>query len=120
VPLQTLSLQTLNLLDMGKVAETLAVHLSRAALDCEDRPGDPTPRRVVLSMALSPQTSPEGDLEDVKGQFFVESKVPSHRTKVYSFGVRRTPGRGVALVWNEDSPTNIRQGTMLPDEEPGD
>jgi hypothetical protein len=120
MPVQALTLETIAGLDMGKVAETMAMHLGRAAADCEDRPHDASPRKVILAITLSPSVDPEGHMEDVKAQFFVESKVPSHRTKVYSMGVRRTPGRGVGLVYNEDSPTNINQGTLYDNDSEGE
>jgi hypothetical protein len=108
-----LSLDALDKLDMGKAAEAFRLHLRRAALDCLDRPGDDKPRTVVLKVALKPAMEPDGDCTEVKGQFHVASKVPDHRTKVYSFGLRKNGG----LVFNEDSPESIDQSTMFEDQE---
>lgn len=116
MPVQPLTLTSLRNLDMGKIEEALALHLGRAAADCEDRPADPSPRKIVMTIAVSPQSSPEGNLEDVKAQVFVESRVPSHRTRVYSLGVRRIAGRGATFTFNSDAPDNVNQGTFFEDD----
>lgn len=119
MPVQPLTLSSIRNLDMGKIEEALALHLSRAAADCDDRPADPSPRKIVMTIAVSPQASAEGNLEDVKAQVFVKSSVPDHRTRIYSLGVRRLPGRGATFVFNDNSPENVNQGTFL-DEEQGE
>lgn len=44
MPIHQLSLEALDRLDLGKIAEAFKVHLKRVAADCYDRPGEITPR----------------------------------------------------------------------------
>jgi hypothetical protein len=115
VPIVQLTLDSLNRLDFGKANETFQRHLARAAVDCMDRPTDSKPRKVLLQIDLVPVMEQDGDCTEVAAQIQVVSKVPAHRTKVYSLGLRRNG----ALVFNEDSPTNIDQTTIFDSEEPG-
>lgn len=108
-----LTLDSLEKLDMGKANEGFALHLKRAALDCMDRPGDDKERKVVLEIAVKPLMLPDGSCDEVKAQIQVFSKIPNHRTKVYSFGLRRNG----SLVFSEDSPDNVNQTTLMDDDE---
>ena len=107
------TLESLKEMDGGKAFLAFQRHLQRAAADCLDRPADASPRTVTLKLALKPQIDPEGDCTEVKSQIFVESVVPKHRTKVYSFGLRKN---GI-LTFNNDSLDNVNQKTFLPGEE---
>lgn len=107
------TLESLRDLDGGRALEAFGLHIKRATLDCEDRPGDPKPRKVTLTFSLVPVLDPDLQCSEVKGQLHSASTVPPHRTKEYSFGLRR----GGMLVFNDDSPTNINQGSLLDDDE---
>jgi hypothetical protein len=111
--IKQLCLSNLKDLDGGKADQSLQLHLKRAALDCEDRPNDPTARKVTLDFSLVPVVDERGFLTDVHVQIHAKSVVPAHRTKVYSMGIRRDG----MLIFQEDSPNDINQGTMLPDRE---
>ena len=111
--IQQLSLETLRDLDMGKVMEAFNLHIARASRDCMDRPGDSKARSVTLQLALVPVLEPDGSCDQVKAQVHISSKVPTHRTKVYSLGLRRNG----ALVFNPDSPDDINQTTLLGDDD---
>lgn len=106
-------LESLEHLDSGKALEAFNLHIKRAALDCFDRPGDPKARKVVLQVDLEPVIDDAGECVEVKAQIHATSKVPDHKTRVYSLGLRRN---GI-LVFNEDSLDNIYQSTLLPDDE---
>lgn len=108
-----LKLESLKDLDAGKAVIAFERHLTRAANDCADRPGDRKPRKVILEINLTPVLDEDLDCTEVKAQIQVTSKVPVHRTKVYSLGMRRN---GI-LVFNEDSPEAIDQTTLLPDDD---
>ena len=111
--LEQLKIDSLTKIDGGKVGEALKTHLQRAAQDCMDRPADGKARTVTLQIDLVPVLEDDGSCSEVKGQFKVASKVPVHRTRVYSFGARR----GGMLVYNDDAPDNFAQGTLLNDDD---
>jgi hypothetical protein len=115
--LHQFTLENLARLDNGKAAAALDQHIRRAAADCMDRPADPKARVITLQIDLEPVLD-TGDLScsEVKAQIHVTSKVPSHKTRVYSLGLRRN---GV-LIFSEDSPDNINQTTLLDGPDGGD
>lgn len=110
---KALDLSNLAALDGGKGVEAFALHLRRAALDCYDRPGDDTTRKVTMEVLLKPRMEADGSCSEVLGQIKAHSSLPRHTTKVYSFGIKPNG----TLMFNEDSPTSINQGSMLPDED---
>jgi hypothetical protein len=114
--LQKLSLESLDLLDMGKISATLETHLKRTIIDCTDRPADAKARSVTMQFDLVPVLSDDMSCTEVKLQVSCKSTVPVHRTRVYSTGVRQTR-EGPMLVFNQDSPGNINQGTFTEDED---
>lgn len=111
--IHALTLDSLKHLDLGKADAGFKTHLERAARDCMDRPGDDKKRKVILEIAMEPLMLPDGTCDEVKAQIQITSKIPSHRTRVYSFGLRRNG----TLTFNEDSPDNVNQTTMLEDDE---
>lgn len=106
--LEVFRLDTMAALDNGKAVATFAQHLQRAALDCYDRPGDGTARKVTLEVSLTPVLEEDRDCTEVSMQMRVASVLPKHQTKVYSLGLRQ----GGKLVFNPDSPSNINQSTF--------
>lgn len=114
--IKALTLESLKDLDYGKAFVAFQAHLTRAAQDCLDRPGDQKARSVQFQIALVPVLDPGTlDCSTVKAQIQVTSKVPVHRTKVYEMGLRKNGG----LVFSEDSPEAIDQTTFF-DGEPDD
>jgi len=95
--LKELTLANLKDLDFGKASTTFEVALQRAVKDCLDRPGDDRPRTVVLELKITP------------GRFRIKCALPNWETQVVDFGVRNN-GK---LVFNEDSPRDHRQQTLL-------
>lgn len=108
-----LSLESLKQLDDGKPMAAFNTHLARIAADCLDRPADSKERVVNLKLVCKPQLQPDGDCTEVKMQLFVTSSIPTHKTKVYSCGLRKN---GV-LVFNPDSLDAVDQTTFLSDED---
>lgn len=92
----------------GRVGEAFALELKRCVTDCEDRPGDDKPRKVMLEIELKPSTDEKGFCENVWGQIRGSSSVPKRKTKPISFGVRR----GGMLVFNDLSEDNFNQKTI--------
>lgn len=113
MPIRELTLGSLKHLDFGKADEAFKLHLKRATLDCLDRPADDKARTVTLQVELKPILEPGGDCVELNAQMQVTSKMPTHKTKVYSVG----PRKNGSLVFNEDSPSNINQTTFLEGEE---
>jgi len=109
VSVKQFTLENLKDLDGGKAAVAFLQHVSRAANDCSDRPGDKTARKVTMEITLLPVMEPGGDCTEVAAQIRVSSTVPKHQTKAYSFGLRR----GGILVFNEDAPDNVNQATFM-------
>lgn len=113
MPVVPLTLKSLADLDLGKGAEAFQRHLRRAIEDCMDRPADTTARKVTLEISVVPVMEQGGDCTEVAAQIHCASKVPPHRTKIYSMGVRK----GGHLVFNPDSPDDINQTTFLGEED---
>lgn len=111
MPVQLLTLDSLKDLDFGKANEAFMLHLRRAAQDCLDRPGDDKPRKVIMEFMFKPDMDATGNCDKVKSQAAIYSKVPTHRTSVYSFGLQRNG----SFVFNPDSPTNVDQATFIKD-----
>jgi hypothetical protein len=107
--LHQFSLDTLPKLDDGKAALAFVEHVRRAARDCTDRPGEPKPRVVTLTVSVTPVMQSNGDCDEARVQIKVKSDTPVHQTKPYSFGLR---ANGV-LVFSEHSPNDVNQTTLM-------
>lgn len=106
--LQRLEFESLASLDSGKIAAALELHLKRASLDCQDRPGDNKARVVSLEFCFVPVTDQSGFCEEVKWDVRIKSKVPAHQSKAFSAGLRRDG----SFVFSENSLDNVNQGTL--------
>lgn len=106
--LQPLTLKTLPELGDGIVATAWELAVKRAAADCMDRPGDERPRKVILECVLLPVVGESAECESTSVQFQVKDTVPTRRSKVYDFQVRR----GGLLLFNDLSPDNAHQRTI--------
>jgi hypothetical protein len=114
--LKTLTLARLKDVDGGKPALMFEHDLAVAVRDCRDRPGDKTPRVVTLEIILTPSMDDEGACSDLAVQGRSHARLPKRRTKPYSMGV----GVSGELFFNPDSPTNVRQATLLEDDDDSD
>lgn len=113
MPLKKFGLDTLKDLEAGKAHQAFNLHMTRAAQDCFDRPGDDKARTVIMQVDIKPVLDDDGSCSEVKAQIQVRSKVPTHRTRVYSFGLH-SHGH---LSFNEDDPMDISAPTMFEDED---
>lgn len=105
-----LELPTLDNLDDGRLALAWKKALQRAALDCEDRPGDNKPRIVTLQCEIIPVLAADGSgqLDTVHVSFQVQDKVPTRKTKKYDMSLRR----GGVLAFNDLSDEDVHQKTI--------
>jgi hypothetical protein len=106
--LQKLSLGSLATLDGGSVNDQFDSALKRASLDLQSRPGETKARTVGLKITLVPVVDQNGFCEDAKWVVAVEDKIPSYKSPDFSAGLRRDG----SFVFNEDSLTDVDQGTL--------
>lgn len=96
-------------LDEGRINKVLAMHLSRIAGDCINRPGDKTKRKVSLEFTVTPIIEPDtGDCTEAKIEVECKSKVPVHKSKPYAM---RVSNRGFSF--NADFPDSIDQKPLF-------
>lgn len=103
-----LSLDTLKDFDAGKGAVAFEKCLARVVLDCLDRPGDKTARKVTMTVEVVPIMQQDGDVIDADVRFVVKSSVPAWTTAGRPLAVDRQ-GR---LIFNDMAPDNPHQTTI--------
>jgi hypothetical protein len=111
--LQELTLESIAKMDGGRLAIAFSAALKRAIQDCDDRPGEKKPRTVTLHLAAVPILDEDGLADNCKIQFQIHDSVPKRRSRVYDMSMRK----GGHLLFNDDSPDNVDQGTFDMDEE---
>lgn len=112
VQLVPLEFSTLDDLDDGRISAILKQHIQRVASDCDDRPGDPTVRKIVMEFQIKPLMSDGGDCDEVEVHIEIKSKVPTHRSKRIPMTLSKTGFKfnrdvaeeldGQRLPFNED------------------
>jgi len=105
--IEKFSLESIARLDNGRLRAGIDQALRRAQTDCADRPGLKKPRRITLVIDMTPLPNEAGDLDTVDVGFQVTEKTPNRQSKVYN--MKATPG---GLLFNEMSPTDIKQSTL--------
>lgn len=108
MPMVELSLSSMQELDDGRVAAAFIAELKRVVLDCIDRPGDSSARKVQLLFTLTPVIADDGTCESAFGEFKIKSAVPDRKTKGYSFNVNKKGH----LIYSSTSPDNVDQTTF--------
>jgi hypothetical protein len=108
VALVQLTLESLKDLDDGRVSAAFVHELKRAVQDCMDRPGDKHARSVSLEFKVTPIVADDGSCEGADGEFDIKSKVPTRKSKTYSF---KTNKQG-HLSFSSNSPDNVDQTTF--------
>ncbi|MGH7130991.1 MAG: hypothetical protein ACREJO_03490 [Phycisphaerales bacterium] len=103
-----LGLDTLNILDDGRLVRAFEVELKRLVQDCVDRPGDANVRKLTMELTLTPQQEADGSCELATAEVAMIGKIPPRRSKSYQVAV--TPN-GKAII-NPANNTNIAQGTL--------
>jgi hypothetical protein len=102
-----LNFENLASLDSGKIDKLVRMQLARAAQDCVSRPGDKSPRRVVLEFLFVPIMAEDASCETVGATVECKTKVPVYRSKPYEM---RVGNQG--FLFNEDDPQSVNQGTL--------
>lgn len=106
--LTEVTLETLPLLENGKIAVAFNRLLQAAAEDCDKRPGDPKARLVTITANVTPVLNSDGSIDKVDTEFVIAGKNPPMRSQPLSFRLHR----GGKLSCNLDSPANVDQGTF--------
>jgi hypothetical protein len=109
MPLLNLSLESINDLDDGRVSVAFTQELKRAVLDCMDRPGDKTARTIALEVKIMPVAADDGSCEGANGEFQIKAKLPTRKSKTYSF---KTNTKG-HLMFSSTSPESADQKTIF-------
>lgn len=105
--LKKLTFAELPTLDGGRMALAFDQALERVIADCDDRPGDGKPRKITLEFIVKPTLDSQGLCESVKAAWHIKDTVPSRKSRVYDFGMRRG-----MLIYQADSLDNHRQNTL--------
>ena len=87
--LKQLSLAELADIDDGRIGLAFDQALKRVSMDCDDRPGDNRPRKVVLEMTVEPVCGEDGVCESVTSQIQIKESLPTRRSKKYDLGLRK-------------------------------
>lgn len=106
-----LTMESLSVLDQGKVRAAVDKELRHVLADLSDRPGEKSARTVSIDIKLTPEQDESGVA--VTGQLEVEvsSSVPKRRTRSYQFEIHEAAG-GTQALFNDVSRTDVRQGTL--------
>jgi hypothetical protein len=107
VSLQLFKLATLSELDDGRIREAFDQAMQRGLADCKDRPADDRVRKITLEVSLVPLVSEKGDMETCDVAFKVAESLPKRISRTYNM-----KATAAGLVFNEDSPEDVRQLTL--------
>lgn len=100
------SLDKLKDFDGGKMLAAFGEEMKYAAMSCNDRPNDKSPRKVTLEFSLTPVVEPNtGACEGVKLTMKAKSKVPERKSKAYELGIRANG----SLLFSNANPENVNQ-----------
>lgn len=100
--------RSIAVIDGGRIAEAINQELRKAALDCDDRPGDRRPRKVTLQLDMVPVVDDRGDCDSVNVTAQVKAIHPSRKSQKFDMSLRKN---GV-LAFNEESLDNADQQTL--------
>lgn len=106
--LEKFSIDSLKKMDGGRVAIAFEQALKRCQLDCSDRPGLKSARKISLIAVMTPVLDEEGNLDSVDLEFEIKDNIPARKSRPYNM---QTAPRG-GLLWNEFSPEDVRQLTL--------
>lgn len=106
--LRELNLEGLATIAGGRVDAAVNRQLKRAIADCEDRPGDKNPRKVVLTMLVRPVMLQDGAVTDVNVECEVSSVVPKYISKPVDCRLKA----GQRAIFNDMSEDNVNQMTL--------
>lgn len=104
-------LTTIADVDGGRIAAAFLEEMRGVVKDCMNRPGDNRPRKIQLEILLTPLIADDGSCESINGEFVLQHKAPSRRSKPVNF-LSTTQGH---LKFNPDSAGNAGQRTIFDD-----
>jgi len=81
--------------------------LDRVMRDLIERPTLKNARTLIMTFTFTPLADPRGILEEVKVSIEANSRTPKMKTRDYSMSVD-----GDKLIFNDESPEDVRQGTL--------
>lgn len=111
--LKQFSLLELAAMDDGRIAVAFDQAIRRAAVDCDDRPGDDRARKVLLEIEFTPTCDESGLCESVQSQIQIKDTLPSRKSRKFDLGIRK----GGMFVFSPASLANHRQGSLPLDED---
>jgi hypothetical protein len=95
-------------IDGGRVAAAINQELKKAALDCDDRPGESRPRKIVVEILMVPVADETGLADSVKLACKIKASHPDRRSRVFDMSLRK----GGKLAYDEESLDNVDQQTL--------
>lgn len=107
-----LTASTLVKLDRGAAAAALDKAIGQAVRDCLDRPSDDRPRKITMTLEITPLKEVIGSVvscEGARGVYKVRMRQPDWESKTLDFGVRENG----TLVFAEMNPNNHRQPLLF-------
>lgn len=105
--LQKFNLGVLGTIDDGRISEAFAQALSRVEHDLRDRAIVKKPRKITISLVMTPVADERGELESCWVGLDVKDNIPARQTKNYNMAATRG-----GLMFNELSPEEVRQQTI--------
>jgi len=105
--LQKFDLGILSTIDDGRIREAFGQALTRVEHDLRDRSIVKKPRKITISLTLTPVPDERGELESVWVGLDVKDNIPARQTKNYNMRATRA-----GLMFNELSPEEVRQQTI--------
>lgn len=105
--IERFDLGAISRIDEGRMKEAFEQALRRCMEDCKDRPAVDDERTVSLKASLVPVVGDDGSLESVDVTFQISDSVPKRKSRIYNM-----KSKNGALLFNELSPDDIRQGTI--------
>lgn len=107
--LHELTLESMAMMDGGRIAAAFQQSLRRAIQDCEDRPQVKKTREITIKVGIVPVAGEEDETcEQVAMQCVISDSVPKRQTRVYSAQVKH----GGKAAFNDESLDDVRQGTF--------
>ncbi len=105
--LEKFTIETLATMDGGRIKEAFEQALARARIDCADRPGVPSSRKVMLVATMAPVCTPAGALESCSISFEISDTLPKRVSNTYDMKAVRG-----GLLFNEVSRDDVNQMTI--------
>ena len=102
------SAQSLATIDGGRIAAAINQELKKAALDCDDRPGEKRARKINVALEMVPVLDEKGLADSVKVRATIKATHPDRRSRVFDMSLRK----GGKLAYDEESLENVDQQTL--------